>query len=125
MLAFRGGEDGPIGCSRRVFHFTEKLPAGTVQHGRRVATFQPENVQRVVRLASVQPQPIFAAARERQMKAVHELLEKLFRLLKKALRERHLLAVAERGEFLKLVLLVGVKMRRHLDLDADVQITWP
>src|ERR1039458_112131 len=52
----------------------------------------------------------------------HASLEKLLGLLEKSLRERGFLAVAERGELMQLRLLRTVQMRRHLDLDANVQI---
>src|SRR5665213_4234045 len=45
--------------------------ACAVENGHTLAAFQAQNVQRVVRLASVQPQQIITAVFRRQIKAVH------------------------------------------------------
>src|SRR5208282_6314286 len=52
----------------------------------------------------------------------HKLLEEFFRLVKKSLRERRFVAVAQRGEFLQLGLLLVVQARRHFHLHAHMKI---
>jgi len=53
-----------------IFHVAKKLTARAIQHAHAVAMFQSQDVQRMVRLATFQPQPVFKATFRRQIKAV-------------------------------------------------------
>jgi hypothetical protein len=67
---FQGHGKGD-GIARRIFDRAHEFIPDAVQNGDEVAVFQAQDVQRVVRLAPIEPERVAPALIRRQIKAMH------------------------------------------------------